>query len=161
MTIQVGDKVPSINLSIMTDSGPKPVTINELSTDKKIVLFAVPGAFTPTCSVQHLPGFLEKNKELKDKGVDTIACVSVNDPFVMNAWGKQTDVGEKIVMMGDPFLNFTKEIGADVDKSGRGLGIRSNRYTMFVNNMKIIKLQEEADTGSCEISAAENFLKLV
>jgi peroxiredoxin (alkyl hydroperoxide reductase subunit C) len=99
-----------------------------------------------------------KNKE---KGIDHIVCISVNDPFVMNAWGKENNVEEKIIMMGDPFLNFTKAIGADVDKSEKGLGIRSNRYTMLVDDMRVVKLQEEKDTGSCEISAAENFLELV
>ena len=100
-------------------------------------------------------------EQYKEKGIDHIICVSVNDPFVMNAWGKGHNVGEKILMIGDPFLNFTKAIGADVDKSERGLGIRSNRYTMLVDNLKVIKLQEEEDAGSCEISAAENFIKLV
>ena len=95
------------------------------------------------------------------EGIDHIICMSVNDPFVMNAWGKENNVDDKIIMIGDPFLSFTKAIGAEVDKSGRGLGIRSNRYTMFIDNMKVIKLQEEKDTGSCEISAAENFLKLI
>ena len=95
------------------------------------------------------------------KGIDHIVCISVNDPFVMNAWGKENNVEEKILMMGDPFLNFTKAIGADVDKSEKGLGIRSNRYTMLVDDMRVVKLQEEKDTGSCEISAAENFLELV
>jgi peroxiredoxin len=93
--------------------------------------------------------------------VDHIICISVNDPFVMNAWGKEHKVEDKIIMMGDPFLNFTKSIGADVDKSERGLGIRSNRYTMLIEDLKVVKLQEEDDTGACEISAAENFLKLV
>ena len=106
-------------------------------------------AFTRLC---------EYDEKYKEKGIDQIICVSVNDPFVMNAWGKENNVGDKILMMGDPFLNFTKAIGADVDKSARGLGIRSNRYTMLVDDMKVIKLQEEKDTGSCEISAAENFL---
>jgi peroxiredoxin (alkyl hydroperoxide reductase subunit C) len=100
-------------------------------------------------------------EQYKEKGIDHIICISVNDPFVMNAWGKEHNVGDKILMVGDPFLNFTKGIGADVDKSARGLGIRSNRYTMLVDNLKIVKLQEEEDTGSCEISAAENFIKLV
>jgi peroxiredoxin (alkyl hydroperoxide reductase subunit C) len=99
--------------------------------------------------------------QYKEKGIDYIICISVNDPFVMNAWGKEHNVGDKILMIGDPFLNFTKAIGADVDKSARGLGIRSNRYTMLVDNLKIVKLQEETDTGSCEVSAAENFIKLV
>ena len=101
------------------------------------------------------------HQQYKDKGIDHIICMSVNDPFVMDAWGKENNVGDKIIMIGDPFLNFTKAIGAEVDKRGRGLGFRSNRYTMLVNNNKVIKLQEEKDTGSCEISAAENFLKLI
>jgi peroxiredoxin (alkyl hydroperoxide reductase subunit C) len=101
------------------------------------------------------------HQKYKDKGIDHIICVSVNVPFVMNAWGKENNVGDKIIMMGDPFLNFTKAIGAEVDKSVKGLGVRSNRYTMLVDDMKVIKLQEEKDTGSCEISAAENFLELV
>ena len=100
-------------------------------------------------------------QQYKDKGIDHIICISVNDPFVMNAWGKEHNVGEKILMIGDPFLNFTKAIGADVDKSARGLGIRSNRYTMYVDNLLIVKLQEEKDAGSCDVSAAENFLKLI
>ena len=99
--------------------------------------------------------------EYKSKGIDHIICISVNDPFVMDAWGKDHNVGEKILMIGDPFLNFTKAIGSDVDKSARGLGVRSNRFTMFVDNLKIVKIQKEEDTGSCEISAAENFIKLI
>ena len=99
--------------------------------------------------------------KFKEKGIDHIICLSVNDPFVMDAWGKENHVNGKIIMMGDPFLNFTKDIGAEVDKSGRGLGIRSNRYTMFVDDMKVAKIQEEKDTGICEISAAANFFNLV
>ena len=101
------------------------------------------------------------HQEYKDKGIDQIICIAANDPFVMNAWGKENNVGNKIIMIGDPFLNFIKAIGAEVDKSGRGMGMRSNRYTMLVENMKVIKLKEEKETGSCEISAAENFLALV
>jgi peroxiredoxin (alkyl hydroperoxide reductase subunit C) len=100
-------------------------------------------------------------EKYKEKGIDHIICISVNDPFVMNAWGKEHNVGDKILMIGDPFLNFTKSIGADVDKSARGLGIRSNRYTMLVDNLKVVKLKEEDDAGSCEVSAAENFIQLV
>ena len=97
----------------------------------------------------------------KGEGIDQIICISVNDPFVMNAWGKENKVGNKIIMMSDPFLNFTKAIGAEVDKSARGLGIRSNRYTMLINDLNVIKLREEKEAGSCEISAAENFFKLI
>ena len=110
---------------------------------------------------KHSPGYINNSEKYKQQGVDQIICMSVNDPFVMNAWGKENNVGDKIIMVGDPFLNFTKAIGAEVDKSGRGLGIRSNRYTMLIDDLRIVKIQEELDTGSCEISAAENFLKLV
>ena len=156
MTIQVGDKVPSINLSIMTDSGPKPVTINELSTDKKIVLFAVPGAFTPTCSVQHLPGFLEKNKELKDKGVDTIA----NDPFVMKAWGEDRGVGEDVLMLSDGNGEFTSAIGLEMDGSGFGLGTRSQRYAMIIDDGVVSALNVEPGPG-LDVSSAEAILELL
>ena len=132
-----------------------------LLKDKKVVIFGLPGAYTSVCSAKHLPGYVNMFEQYKEKGIDHIICISVNDPFVMSAWGKEHNVEDKILMIGDPFLNFTKGIGADVDKSARGLGIRSNRYTMLVDNLKIVKLQEEADTGSCEISAAENFIKLV
>ena len=99
-------------------------------------------------------------EKYKTKGIDYIICLSVNDPFVMDAWGKSQGVGNKIIMMSDPFLNFTKSIGAEIDKKARGLGLRSNRYTMLIEDLKVIKLREEKDTGSCEISAAENFLGL-
>ena len=135
--------------------------IQVLLKDKKVVIFGLPGAYTSVCSVKHLPGFVNMFDQYKEKGIDYIICISVNDPFVMSAWGKEHNVGDKILMIGDPFLNFTKAIGADVDKSARGLGIRSNRYSMLVDNLKIVKLQEEKDTGSCEVSAAENFIKLV
>ena len=129
--------------------------------DKKVVIFGLPGAYTSVCSAKHLPGYVNMFEQYKEKGIDHIICISVNDPFVMSAWGKEHNVEDKILMIGDPFLNFTKGIGADVDKSARGLGIRSNRYTMLVDNLKIVKLQEEKETGSCEVSAAENFIKLV
>ena len=125
------------------------------------MLFGLPGAYTSVCSAKHLPGYVNMYEEYKKKGIDRIICISVNDPFVMNAWGKENNVGEKVLMMGDPFLNFTKAIGAEVDKSGRGLGVRSNRYTMLIDNLTVVKIQEEKDTGSCEVSAAKNFFELV
>ena len=103
---------------------------------KKVVLFGLPGAYTSVCSAKHLPGYVKIHEKYKTKGIDYIVCISVNDPFVMDAWGKNHNVGDKIVMMADPFLNFTKSIGADIDKSARGLGIRSNRYTMLIDNLK-------------------------
>ena len=161
MKIKENDKIPNSKIFVLEKGEPKKKNIEEILKDKKVVIFGLPGAYTSVCSAKHLPGYVNMHQLYKDKGIDHIICVSVNDPFVMNAWGKENNVGDKIIMMGDPFLNFTKAIGAEVDKSGRGLGIRSNRYTMLVEDMKVLKLQEEKDTGSCEISAAENFLKLI
>ena len=161
MNLNENDNVPNSEIFILENGEPIKKNIEEFLKNKKTVIFGLPGAYTSVCSAKHLPGYLNMYQQFKDKGIDQIICMSVNDPFVMNAWGKENNVGDKIIMMGDPFLNFTKAIGAEVDKSGRGLGIRSNRYTMLVDNMKVIKLQEEKDTGSCEISAAENFFKLI
>ena len=161
MKLKENDNVPNSEIFILENGEPTKKNIEELLKGKKVVIFWLPGAYPSVCSAKHLPGYVNLHQQYKDKGINQIICVSVNDPFVMSAWGKENNVGDKIIMMGDPFLNFTKAIGAEVDKSGRGLGIRSNRYTMLVDNMKVIKLQEEKDTGSCEISAAENFLKLI
>ena len=161
MNIKENDTLPNSEVFVLEDGEPVKKTIEDLFKNKKIVIFGLPGAYTSVCSAKHLPGYVNMNAEYKKKGIDQVICISVNDPFVMNAWGKENSVGDKILMIGDPFLNFTKAIGADVDKSGRGLGVRSNRYTMLVDNMKVVRLQEEKDTGSCEISAAENFLELV
>ena len=161
MKIKINDKIPNSEVFIFKDGEPVKKNIEEFLKQKKVIIFGLPGAYTSVCSAKHLPGYVNMYLKYKDKGIDHIICVSVNDPFVMNAWGKENNVGDKIIMMGDPFLSFTKAIGAEVDKSGRGLGVRSNRYTMLVEDMKVIKLQEEQDTGSCEISAAENFLELV
>ena len=161
MKLKENDNVPNSEIFVLENGEPTKKNIEELLKSKKVVIFGLPGAFTSVCSAKHLPGYVNKYQEYKDKGVDYIICISVNDPFVMNAWGKENNVDDKIIMIGDPFLKFTKAIGAEVDKSGRGLGVRSNRYTMLVDNMIVIKLQEEKDTGACEISAAENFLKLI
>ena len=161
MKLKENDKIPNSKIFVLESGEPTKKNIEDILKNKKVVIFGLPGAYTSVCSAKHLPGYLNMHQQFKDKGIDQIICMSVNDPFVMNAWGKENNVGDKIIMIGDPFLNFTKTIGAEVDKSGRGLGVRSNRYTMLVNNMKVIKLQEEKDTGSCEISAAENFFKLI
>ena len=161
MNINENDQIPNVDIFIMENGEPIKKNIQVLLKDKKAVIFGLPGAYTSVCSAKHLPGYVNMFDQYKEKGIDYIICISVNDPFVMNAWGKEHNVGDKVLMIGDPFLNFTKAIGADVDKSTRGLGIRSNRYTMLVDNLKIVKLQEEIDTGSCEVSAAENFVKLV
>mgnify|MGYP001263938380 FL=1 len=161
MNINENDQIPNVDIFVMENGEPIKKNIQVLLKDKKAVIFGLPGAYTSVCSAKHLPGYVNMFDQYKEKGIDYIICISVNDPFVMNAWGKEHNVGDKILMIGDPFLNFTKAIGADVDKSARGLGIRSNRYSMLVDNLKIVKLQEEKDTGSCEVSAAENFIKLV
>ena len=161
MKIKESESIPSSEVFVLENGEPIKKNIENILKDKKSVIFGLPGAYTSVCSAKHLPGYVNNSEKYKQKGIDQIICMSVNDPFVMNAWGKENNVGDKIIMVGDPFLNFTKAIGAEVDKSGRGLGIRSNRYTMLVDNLKIIKIQEEKDTGSCEISAAENFLELI
>ena len=162
MKIKIGEKLPSAEFFVLDDNkAVKKISSKTLFENQKAILIGVPGAFTNVCSAKHLPGYVNMYEEYKKKGIDKIICISVNDPFVMNAWGKENNVGEKVLMMGDPFLNFTKAIGADVDKSGRGLGVRSNRYTMLIDNLKVVKLREEKDTGSCEVSAAKNFLELV
>ena len=161
MKLKENDIMPNSEIFVLENGEPIKKNIEDLLKRKKTIIFGLPGAYTSVCSAKHLPGYVNKYQQYKDKGIELIICMSVNDPFVMSAWGKENNVGDKIIMMGDPFLNFTKAIGAEVDKSGRGLGIRSNRYSMLIDDMKVVKLQEEKDTGSCEISAAENFLKLI
>ena len=161
MKINENETIPSSEVFVLENGEPIKKNIENILKNKKSIIFGLPGAYTSVCSAKHLPGYVNYIEKYKQKGIDQIICMSVNDPFVMNAWGKENNVGDKILMVGDPFLNFTRAIGAEVDKSGRGLGIRSNRYTMLVDNLKIIKIQEEKDTGVCEISAAENFLELV
>jgi peroxiredoxin len=161
MKIKEKDEIQRAEVFILEEGKPIKKDITTLLKDKRVVLFGLPGAYTSVCSAKHLPGYVNAHDKYKSKGIDYIICISVNDPFVMDAWGKSQNVGDKILMIGDPFLNFTKSIGAEVDKSERGLGIRSNRYSMLIDNLKVIKLQEEKEAGSCEISAAENFLNLV
>jgi peroxiredoxin len=141
----------------MTAEGPKPLTTSELCEGKKVVLFAVPGAFTPTCSVQHLPGYVDNAQSLKDKGVDTVACVSVNDPFVMGAWGKDREVGEDLMMLSDGNGDFTAAIGLEMDGSGFGLGTRSQRYAMIIDDGVVSTLNVESGPG-LDVSSAETIL---
>ncbi len=161
MKIKENDKIPNAEVFILENGEPIKKNIEEFLKNKKVIIFGLPGAYTSVCSTKHLPGYVRMYNNYKNKGINQIICISVNDPFVMNAWGKENKVDNKIIMISDPFLNFTKAIGTEVDKSARGLGIRSNRYTMLVNDLNVIKLKEEKDTGSCEISAAENFFKLI
>ena len=161
MKLKENDTIPSSEVFILENGEPIKKNIIELLKNKKVILFGLPGAYTSVCSAKHLPSYINAYDSYRAKGIDYILCISANDPFVMDAWGKSKNVENKIIMVGDPFLNFTKSIGAEVDKSARGLGIRSNRYTMFIDNLIVIKMQEEKDTSTCEISAAENFLNLI
>ncbi len=160
MKIELDQKLPITEFFYLDkDSNVKKIKSSDLFDRKKIIIIGVPGAFTKVCSAIHLPGYIEKYSELEKKGITKIVCISVNDPNVMKAWGEHLKVKDKIFMAADPFCQFTKAIGADVDKSARGLGIRSERYSMYVENGIVKKIKVEENTGICEISAAENFLK--
>ena len=160
MTIQVGDKLPGITVTTMTADGPKPVSMEELCAGKKVVLFAVPGAFTPTCSVEHLPGFVTNAENLRDKGVDVVACISVNDPFVMGAWEKDRSSGENVLMLSDGNAEFTSAVGLEMDGSGFGLGTRSQRYAMIIDDGVVSNLNVESGPG-LEVSSAEAILAVL
>jgi len=157
MTIGVGDKISAGALATMGAEGPGPVTTDDLFGGKKVVLFAVPGAFTPTCSAQHLPGFVEKADAIKAKGVDTIACLSVNDVFVMDAWGKDQSAAGKVEMLADGSAALTKEMGTVLDLTDRGLGVRSSRYSMIVDDGTVTQINLE-DGGGFEVSDADTIL---
>mgnify|MGYP001368385776 FL=1 len=160
MKIKEGDKLPSGELFYLDENKVvKKIETNSFFKNQKVIIFGVPGAFTAVCSAKHLPGYVNNFQEAKKKGVTKIICIAVNDPFVMKAWGEKHNVESKILMVGDPFCKFIKEIGAEIDKSEKGLGLRSSRFAMFLENGVVMKLKEERDTASCEISAAENFLK--
>jgi len=158
MKIKKGDNLPDAKVFIL-DKDPKETSIKQIIGNDKIILFGLPGAFTPTCSKKHLPGFIKSSNVLKEKDIKKVICISINDPFVMDAWGKAHNVNNKILMVGDSNGDFTKNIGAEVNLVKRGLGIRSSRYTMLVEKGKVVKISEEEIAGKCENSAAENFLK--
>ena len=157
MTIKVGDQVPSATLREMTSDGPKPVSTDDLFSGKKVALFALPGAFTPTCSAKHVPGFVQNSAALKEKGIDTIACVSVNDAFVMGAWSKDQGAGDKVRMLADGNGEFTRAVGLVMDGSKFGMGERSQRYSMVVDNGVVKSLNVE-QPGAFEVSSAEHML---
>jgi len=160
MKVKEGEKIPSTDFFHIDSNGEvKKVKSTELLKKQKAIVIGVPGAFTKVCSAKHLPGYVNNIDNAKKKGITKIMCVSVNDPNVMKAWGENQNVGDKIFMAADPYGEFTKSIGAEIDRTEKGLGLRSSRYTMLVedNVIKIIKV--EVDTASCDISAAENFIK--
>ena len=159
MKIKEGEELPNSEFFYLDSKGPQKIKGNDLFKNQKAIIIGVPGAFTKVCSAKHLPGYVNNFEQAQKKGITKIICVSVNDPNVMKAWGENQNVGNKILMVSDPYCEFTKSIGTEIDRTEKGLGIRSARYTMLVENnvIKIIKLEE--DTGQCEISAAENFIK--
>lgn len=154
MTIKVGDKMPSGTLTLATKDGPQKVSADDFFKGRKVVLFSVPGAFTPTCDAKHLPGFVEKTADLKGKGVDTIACLSVNDAFVMKAWGKSQGCEGKVEMIADGNADYTKALGLDFDASGFGMGTRGQRFAMVVDNGVVKNLNVEAK-GEFKVSSAD------
>jgi peroxiredoxin len=158
MAIKVGDRIPSVKMKHMTKDGIKDITTDELFKGKKVAIFGLPGAFTRTCSGQHLPGFVQQADQIKAKGVHAIACVSVNDAFVMDAWGKSQNVGDKVLMLADGNADFTKAIGLEIDRSDVGFGLRSQRYSMLVEDGVVKKLNLEKP-GAYEVSSADVILQ--
>ena len=159
MAIQVGDTIPDVPLTIATSDGPQPTTSGEYFKGKRVALFAVPGAFTPTCSARHLPSYVDKAGEIKARGVDEIACVSVNDPFVMAAWGERDGSGD-ITMLADGIGQFAEAVGLEMDASGFGMGKRSQRYSMLVNDGVVEQVNVEAP-GEYRASSAEHLLEQI
>ena len=158
MSIQVGDKMPSVTVKHLAEDGMAELNTDEIFAGKKVVLFAVPGAYTPTCTAQHLPGFQSKAEALKAKGVDTIVCMAVNDPFVMKAWGESVGLRGEVLLFPDGNAELTKALGLDLDGSGVGLGLRSQRFAMIVDDGTVSFLAVEDGTG-LEVSSAERVLE--
>ena len=161
MKLNVKDPIPEVKVFILKDGEPKEQSIKETLGKNKILLFGLPGAYTSTCSKFHVPSYVNNFEKLKAKGIDKIFCISVNDPYVMNAWGEVNNVKNNITMLADPYLSFTKSIGAEVDRNSRGMGIRSSRYAMIIENLEVKNIQEEKETKSCDISSAEGILDII
>ena len=158
MKLKIKDQIPDTDIFQLVDGEPQKSKLREIIGDGKNVLFGLPGAFTSTCSKLHLPGFVANADKIKAKGIENIFCLSVNDPYVMNGWGEINNTGNKIKMLSDPYLLFTKTIGAEVDRNAKGMGIRSNRYLMVIENFTIVNIHEEKETKECGLTSAENLL---
>ena len=158
MTVQVGDTIPSATLNIMTADGPSAITTDDIFKGKTVALFGLPGAFTPTCSAQHLPGFVANADALRAKGVDSIVCLAVNDVFVMSAWGKDRNVGDKVTLVADGSAQFTKAAGLELDLTERGLGLRCQRFSMVVDD-GVVKILNIDPAGTFEATSAEKILE--
>ena len=161
MKLKIKDQIPDIEIFHLAGDEPQTSKIRDILGKGKIVLFGLPGAFTSTCSKLHLPGYVANADKIKAKGIDNIFCLSVNDPFVMNAWGEANNAAGKITMLSDPYLLFTKAIGAEVDRNSKGMGIRSNRYAMVIQNLEVVNIQVEKETKQCGLSSAEGVLDLL
>ena len=157
MTISVGDKIPSMDLNILGPDGPGGISTDEIFSGKTVAVFGLPGAFTRTCSARHLPGFVDNAERLKAKGIDTIVCIAVNDAFVMGAWGKAQDVGDNVMMVADGSAKFAQAMGLEADMSAKGFGVRSQRFSMVVEDGTVKSLQIDAP-GTFEVSSAEVML---
>lgn len=157
MPIKAGDTMPSGTLTLVTDEGPQKISAEEFFKGKKVVLFSVPGAFTPTCDAKHLPGFVQQADQIRAKGVDTIACIAVNDPFVMKAWGKSQSCDGKVQMIADGNAEYTKALGLEMDASGFGMGVRGQRFALIVEN-GIVKNVNVEEKGEFKVSSAESVL---
>ena len=158
MTVQVGDSMPDGSFTTMTDDGPKAVSTDELFGGKKVVLFGLPGAFTPTCSAKHLPGYVENADALKAKGVSTIACMSVNDAFVMGAWGKDQQVGDKVMLLADGIAEYTGKLGLELDLTARGMGMRCQRFSILVDDGTVQSVNIEEAPAEVTSTGAEGML---
>ena len=161
MKLKIKDQIPDIEIFHLAGDEPQTSKIRDILGKGKIVLFGLPGAFTSTCSKLHLPGYVANADKIKAKGIDNIFCLSVNDPFVMNAWGEANNAAGKITMLSDPYLLFTKAIGAEVDRNSKGMGIRSNRYAMVIQNLEVVSIQVEKETKQCGLSSAEGVLDIL
>ncbi|MBD1154244.1 peroxiredoxin [Pelagibacterales bacterium SAG-MED23] len=161
MKLKVKDQIPDSKIFHLVDGEPKEQNISEVLGVNKIILFGLPGAFTTTCSKFHLPGFVANAQKILDKGIDKIFCLAVNDPYVMNAWGEENNIENNIKMLADPYLSFTKSIGAEIDRNFRGMGTRSSRYAMIIHNLQVQNIQEEEETKNCRISSADNILSII
>ena len=158
MKYKVNDQIPDSEVFRLIDGSPKKFQMNEFFKNNKSILLGMPGAFTSVCSNKHLPSYKDNIDKIRSKGVDKVFCISVNDPYVMNAWAKVSEVENEIIMLADPFGDFAKKLGVIVNKDAKGLGMRSNRYTMIIENEVIKYVAIENETGICEISAADNVL---
>ena len=158
MKLKIKDQIPDTEIFHIVNGEPQKSKSREIFGNDKIILFGLPGAFTATCSKLHLPGFVANADKIRAKGIQNIFCLSVNDPYVMNAWGEINNTGNKIKMLSDPYLFFTKAIGAEVDRNSKGMGMRSNRYVLVIENLIAINIQVEKETKECGLTSAESLL---